>query len=337
MSSYLTHYTEPEKQALKAMLLANFGMFCKFAFRCQTSLKLEFEPHHKVMCEMGQDIIEGKISRAVISIPPRHSKTAFFTVCMIARTYAGCSIAENIQTSFSDNNVKTNAEDIMKILKHPDFIELFGVQIKSVNVEKFTTTTGGKCHNRTSKGAITGVGAGVASYEGFSGVMTLDDMIKPSEARSDTSRNFVNNLYAETLSNRGNTPLIPHILVMQRLHSEDLVGYVLTGNSAEKWHYLNIPAVVTKDTGSISYYNRLCKKYTHAVPYHYQLDIPDLIQRNLTQEYTYNLDINASYDNVEDYVKDTIEQRTRAGRAAIWAKKRDLNYYDSIAKSNPTY
>ena len=58
------------------------------------------------------------------------------------------------------------------------------------------------------------------------------------------------------------------VIIMQRLHKEDLIGHLLKGGSADKYHYLNIPAIITPDVGSAEWYERNIKKqqYTHAIP-----------------------------------------------------------------------
>ncbi len=339
-SDFLSHYSDSDIAVLRQVLLNNYERFTKFAFRCQTGNKLSFEPHHKIICEFAQKIIDGKITRGVVTIPPRHSKTAFLTVCLIARSYAGEGQSENIQTSFSENNVKTNASDIIKILSHPTFQRVFPhVKLKSNGQDKFTTSLGGKCHNRTSKGAITGVGAGVASSDAvFSGGLIMDDMIKPSDSRSQTVRDFVNNLYTETLSSRCNTPSTPQLLIMQRLHPEDMVNYVLTGNSGEKWHYLNIPAVLTEDTGSAEWYESICKEYTHAIPYLYKLDIPTLIKRNIEQEWPIvSNSVECEYASYQEYCDAELPVRLKGGRAALWAYRKTLAYYDELERVKKAY
>jgi hypothetical protein len=59
-------------------------------------------------------------------------------------------------------------------------------------------------------------------------VIILGDPLKPEEALSETRRNSVNDWYSNTLLSRLNnkeTGVI--IIVMQRLHQDDLVGHVM--------------------------------------------------------------------------------------------------------------
>jgi predicted phage terminase large subunit-like protein len=76
-------------------------------------------------------------------------------------------------------------------------------------------------------------------------IIILDDPIKPEDAMSDTVRNQVNEWYRSTLASRLNDKANGAIiLVMQRLHEDDLAGRLLeTGD----WHQLCLPAIAVAD------------------------------------------------------------------------------------------
>ena len=86
-------------------------------------------------------------------------------------------------------------------------------------------------------GVLTGRGADV---------IIIDDPLKPDDALSDTRRSAVNDWYDNTLLSRLNSKeqgII--ILVMQRLHQDDLVGHVL--DRGEEWETLVFPAIAEED------------------------------------------------------------------------------------------
>lgn len=68
-------------------------------------------------------------------------------------------------------------------------------------------------------------------------------------------------------------PRTPMVIIMQRLHEDDLVGYLLRGNSSDKYHWLNIPAIIEEGVGSEEWYKKIIDKqgYTHAIPIIYDL------------------------------------------------------------------
>ena len=76
-----------------------------------------------------------------------------------------------------------------------------------------------------------------------SNCILLDDPHKADEARSDAMRNGVLEWYGNTLQSRVNSSNTPIVLIMQRLHEQDLAGWLLDGGSGEKWEHINIPAI----------------------------------------------------------------------------------------------
>jgi hypothetical protein len=85
-------------------------------------------------------------------------------------------------------------------------------------------------------GVLTGRGADI---------IIIDDPLKPDEAVSETQRNAANEWYDQTLYSRLNdkrTGCI--ILIMQRLHEDDLVGHVL---GQEEWEHVRLPAIAEEE------------------------------------------------------------------------------------------
>ena len=103
-------------------------------------------------------------------------------------------------------------------------------------MEEFVTTKKGYRLSTSVGGVITGRGADF---------IIIDDPMKPEEALSETQRNGVNNWYDNTLYSRLNDK---HngciIIIMQRLHEDDLVGHVL---EQEGWEVVSFPAIAEQD------------------------------------------------------------------------------------------
>ena len=76
-------------------------------------------------------------------------------------------------------------------------------------------------------------------------VIVIDDPLKPEEALSDARRQAANEWYDHTLYSRLNDKRRGAIvIVMQRLHEDDLVGHVL---EQEPWEVLRFPAIAEED------------------------------------------------------------------------------------------
>jgi predicted phage terminase large subunit-like protein len=89
----------------------------------------------------------------------------------------------------------------------------------------------------------------------------LDDPLKPDEAASDAERTRVNNWYGDTLISRTNQKHNDRIIVvMQRLHEDDLCGYLQEKDQEKRWSQLVLPARAMEDqsvpTGPGSAYHR---------------------------------------------------------------------------------
>ena len=85
-------------------------------------------------------------------------------------------------------------------------------------------------------GVLTGRGADM---------IILDDPLKPDEALSEPRRNAVNEWFRNTLLSRLNDKERGCIIIiMQRLHQDDLAGHVL---EQEDWEVLVFPAIAECD------------------------------------------------------------------------------------------
>lgn len=78
-------------------------------------------------------------------------------------------------------------------------------------------------------------------YETFFGAIIIDDPIKPEEAESETVRNSVNQRFDTTIRSRVNSKDTPIIIIMQRLHPDDLAGYLMRKEPGE-WKVVKLAA-----------------------------------------------------------------------------------------------
>jgi predicted phage terminase large subunit-like protein len=100
----------------------------------------------------------------------------------------------------------------------------------------FMTTEKGFRLSTSVGGVLTGRGADW---------IIIDDPLKPDEALSETQRKNVNDWYDHTLASRLNNKTSGCIiLIMQRLHEDDLVGHVLRQGD---WKILRFPAIAEAD------------------------------------------------------------------------------------------
>jgi predicted phage terminase large subunit-like protein len=145
-----------------------------------------------------------------------------------------------LSVSYAQELALKHSRDCREILTSPWYRDLFpGTRSTATrpSLEEFNTTQGGLRLATSVGGVLTGRGADV---------LIIDDPLKPQEALSDLQRNAVNEWFSNTLYSRLNckeTGTI--ILIMQRLHQDDLVGHVL--ENGEAWEVVSFPAIAEEE------------------------------------------------------------------------------------------
>jgi predicted phage terminase large subunit-like protein len=253
--------TTPElvDAVLKARLLHDFLFFTRWFFKILTGRKFMVASHHRRIAEVLTKVAKGEITRLIINIPPRYGKTELAVKMFIAWCLANNAGAKFIHLSYSDDLALDNSSDIKELIEHPEYVRLFGVQIKkdSKSKKKWWTQQKGGVMATSSGGAVTGFGAGSTGprerlgtgcpADGFAGAMIIDDPLKPDDAFSEPARLRVNRRFSNTFSSRLNSQETPMIVIMQRLHTEDPTGFLLNGGTGEKWEHLCLSAITEDD------------------------------------------------------------------------------------------
>jgi hypothetical protein len=83
----------------------------------------------------------------------------------------------------------------------------------------------------------------------FAGAIIIDDALKPDDALSDLKRQRVNERFENTIRSRTNSRDTPIIVIGQRLHSNDLIGY-LKETEEDKWEFIDIPCITVDEFGN---------------------------------------------------------------------------------------
>lgn len=284
--------TADDAKAIREMFMGidGFRLFSLWAFEIQMGFKFQEQDFHRIIFEFCQKIVEGEISRGIVCIPPRHSKTQVLSIFLPLYSFCRNPSSHNIITSYAEDVVGESSGYVRTIMTSPLFQKIFPavkMDPSKRSLERWGTTRGGVMHAVPTGGKMTGKGAGVLA-EVYSGVFVVDDAIKPKDAYSNAVRSEINDRYDNTFMSRlatdGGSEFVngvtmnffrtPMVIIMQRVHDEDLVGYLLRGNSADKYIYLNIPGVISKECGSERWYKTSIAKqaYTHAIPYLYDLE-----------------------------------------------------------------
>ena len=230
---------EAVREVIKNKCIDSLLFFTRFIFKENTGNKFEVAPFHIELAQTLEKVSKGEIKRLIINIPPRYGKTEIAVKMFIAWSLAKNPAAKFIHLSYSDALALDNSSQTREYITNDAYQGIWPLQLKkdSQSQKKWYTTAGGGVYATASGGAITGFGAGSG------GAIIIDDPLKPDDAVSDVKRSFINNRYNTTIRSRVNSRDVPIIVIMQRLHEDDLSGYLLDGGSGEDWHHLKLSAI----------------------------------------------------------------------------------------------
>src|SRR6516164_7433462 len=221
------------------LLRRDFACFARRAFselNPQTPFLLGW--HFEIITAKLAGVFEGKIRRLIINLPPRHLKSHLASVSFPAWCLGRNPSAQILCVSYAQELADKLSRDCRRIVASDWYRRVFPTRLSPDRqaVPEFETTALG-CRLATSVGGVlTGRGADL---------IIIDDPLKPEDALSKTQRRAANEWFDHTLYSRLNDKLAGAIVViMHRLHEDDLVGHVL---GQEDWEVVRFPAIAEDD------------------------------------------------------------------------------------------
>jgi predicted phage terminase large subunit-like protein len=180
-------------------------------------------------------VMRGEITRLIITVPPRALKSICASVAFPAFMLGHDPKRRIICVSYSESLARKHANDCRALMRSERYRQLFpSTRIspsKDTELEAMTTARGFRLATSVG-GTLTGRGGNL---------IVIDDPMKPQDAQSQSARDSTIQWYANTLLTRlDNKARDAIVVVMQRLHSDDLVGYLL---EQDGWTHLNLPAI----------------------------------------------------------------------------------------------
>lgn len=239
-----------ELRMLKTGCEESLLFMARVFFKRRDRQKLIVSRHHKLVCRVLDLVLEGKIKRLIINIPPGYTKTEFAVIFFILKGLLLNNQAKFLHTSYSGDLALLNSGVIKDLVQDPLFQAMSPMKLKFDTKAKsrWYTEYGGGMMAAATGGQVTGFRAGRMDKSKFTGALIVDDPIKPKDAISNAVRNGVNQNFNMTVKSRLATEDVPIIVIMQRVHDDDLSGYLLEGGTHEKWYHLNLPALLPETT-----------------------------------------------------------------------------------------
>ena len=241
--------------------------FVSFMMRAFIELNSQTEliiaPYIEYMASRLEDCRLGKTRRLIISLPPRYLKSHCASIAYVAWFLGHQPSKQIICASYGQNLSDKMAHDCRKIMSTDWYGEIFPrarLAPDKQSVHDFATTENGYRMSTSVGGVLTGRGGDL---------IIIDDPLKPEDALSETKRQSVNDWFDSTLLSRLNNKKAGCIvIIMQRLHQDDLVGHVM---EQDDWTVVNFPAIAEidetyeiKNSFGVRTYQRLIGEPLHA-------------------------------------------------------------------------
>lgn len=238
---------EIRKEKLRRLLLSDLVEFCKYFFE-RMGDKFIVNHHHEAIRDVLRDVEIGKHKNVLINMPPRYGKSQMAVICHVAQAIAKNPKAKFIHLSYSDELALENSSKARELIRSDEYQELWPITLKedADSKKKWYTLQGGGLYATSSGGPITGFGAGATKEDDdseYNGSIIIDDPLKVDDAESKSERDFINERLNTTIKSRRNSRSTPIIIIMQRLHEDDMSGFVLNGGMGEKFHHLKLAAI----------------------------------------------------------------------------------------------
>lgn len=228
-----------------ATLRTDLLEYSRYIFKERRGMDLLPADHHKIVCDALEKVFIGDIKRLIINIPPRSGKTELAVKDFISWCLGNVKDCEFIHASYAKDLATANVSETRNIMQHEAYAAVFGspsFRQDSNAKDFFKTDQGGAVMAVGVGGGVTGFGAGKMRPT-FGGAIIVDDPHKPAEANSDAIRKSTLAWFQNTLESRKNSNETPIIVIMQRLHEEDLSGFLEAGGNGEDWTVIRIPAI----------------------------------------------------------------------------------------------
>jgi hypothetical protein len=221
---------------LRAILRTDFASFVRKSFHTVAPHQTYLDNWHvQLIAWQLQQVAEGRIKRLLITLPPRHLKSICASVAFPAWMLGRDPSRRVVCASYSNELTAKHARDCRAIVAADWYRALYlRTRIdpaKDAELEFMTMDRGFRLGTSVG-GTLTGRGGNL---------IIIDDPMKAADAMSEVKREAVTQWYDGTLYSRlDNKAEDAIVIIMQRLHVDDLAGHVLR---QEEWVHINIPAI----------------------------------------------------------------------------------------------
>lgn len=239
----LIEYEKMVEELEKQKCENNLHFFLKKAWHCiEPAVDFTDSWHIGAICEYLQAVTDGQIKRLLINMPPRNLKSVTATVMYPCWTWINNPYKRFISVSYADELSKRHNMDRRTVIEsnwyQKNWSNNFTLKDDLNTQRRFANDKEGFMFSTSINGKLTGDGGDI---------IILDDPHNPKKAESDAERQQALDFFKMTLPSRLNDKKNGAIIViMQRLHEEDISGYILSKELG--YEHLCLPAEAEEKT-----------------------------------------------------------------------------------------
>ncbi len=251
--------TEKQKAGLKFISENSFIGFHRAFFQMTQNMKWKMSWHHKYIGKYIQDLVSGKMlnNSLLISVPPGSGKTELLSISAPAWGNIVLPKQRNLYISFSSDLSKRSSIRTKEMIKSTPYQHFWPCGFGVDKAEEWQTLTSSnivktELFARSMNGQITGSRGGFMGAD-YSGAVFIDDPNKPSDMHSTVrrkrdQRQLVDTIFSRRADKTDEHPT-PLCIIQQRVHVEDITGFILAGGLGKKFKYTHIviPALIDQE------------------------------------------------------------------------------------------
>lgn len=216
----------------------DFAAFNRFAFHeLHPGRKLQDNWHISLMADCLERCARGEIRRLIINVPPRSLKSLTASVAFPIWVLGRDPTKKIMTIAGTRSLVSDLGESTDRLLRSHRLRAVFPHLRPSQKPGAIDLPEGGRRMPALAQASQIGRGADI---------VIIDDPTPPAIANDDSARQEANRWFGEEVIQRLNdkaTGVV--IVVMQRLHKDDLTGHLLSGSG--EWEHLSLPAIALRD------------------------------------------------------------------------------------------
>jgi hypothetical protein len=222
----------------KAMYIHDLASFFHCSFNIlHPHASFQDNWHINLMASYLKQVSDGQIKRLIINLPPRMLKSECVSIAWAAWEL-GRNPRKKILCLHASKALGGDLDEACsELMTSRRYRWLFPSTVIKPGKDRITTSFKGHRQFMPINGRLTGLGADT---------VIIDDPMSTADARDAHERQRLNEQFddniVQRLNDKSNGAIV---LVMQRLHEDDLTSHLLAKN--EGWVHLNLPAIALHD------------------------------------------------------------------------------------------